>query len=58
MVQRIAQEREQLSTDLSNRSLTVKKLIEDNASLQQRLNRAQVEAENLIRLTKGSSSST
>eukprot|EP01022_Parablepharisma_sp_SALTPOND_P013476 TRINITY_DN1805_c0_g1_i1.p1 TRINITY_DN1805_c0_g1~~TRINITY_DN1805_c0_g1_i1.p1 ORF type:complete len:1585 (-),score=213.01 TRINITY_DN1805_c0_g1_i1:7673-12427(-) len=53
LIQEIAQEREQLSVDLANRSLTIKKLVEENASLQQRLDQAQVETENLVKLTRG-----
>lgn len=45
-------EREQLSADLATRSLTVKKLLEENAELTLRLKKAQEEAENLMKLSQ------
>ncbi len=48
----MTKEREQLSVDLADRSLTVKKLLEENTNLQARLNKAQQETEKLVQLTK------
>ena len=49
----MTREREQLSADLANRSLTVKKLLEENVELQQRLDKAQEEAQKLLKLAQG-----
>jgi len=54
VIQAITQEREQLSVDLANKSMTIKKLVEENALLQNKLEQAQLEAQNLMKLTKGS----
>ena len=51
-VQELTKEREQLSVDLNDRAATVKKLIEDNNNLSNRLNLAQREAEQLERLNQ------
>lgn len=48
----MTQEREQLSVDLADRSLTVKKLLEENVNLQAKLDKAKDEAGNLMKLTK------
>lgn len=48
----MTQEREQLSIDLTDRSLTVKKLLEENVNLQNKLDKAKEEAENLMKLSK------
>jgi len=48
----MTQEREQLSTDLADRSLVVKKLLDENMQLQAKLDKAQEENEKLLRLSK------
>eukprot|EP00826_Nyctotherus_ovalis_P029040 TRINITY_DN22900_c0_g1_i2.p2 TRINITY_DN22900_c0_g1~~TRINITY_DN22900_c0_g1_i2.p2 ORF type:complete len:102 (+),score=28.84 TRINITY_DN22900_c0_g1_i2:49-354(+) len=52
VIQKIAREREQLSADLADRSLTVKKLVEENRLLQQQLGEIKYENDKLISLTK------
>lgn len=49
----MTREREQLSGDLANRGMTIKRLLEDNANLTRKLELAQEEAAKLIRLTGG-----
>lgn len=49
----MTKEREQLSVDLADRSLSVKKLLEENTNLQLRLKKAQEEADKLVALTGG-----
>ena len=49
----MTQEREQLSADLANRSLTIKKLLEENTNLQVRLNKAQEETAKVLKLSQG-----
>jgi hypothetical protein len=49
----MTQEREQLSSDLANRSLTIKKLLEENTNLQVRVNQAQEEASKVVKLSQG-----
>ena len=51
-VQELTKEREQLSVDLNDRAATVKKLIENNNNLSNRLNLAQREAEQMERLNQ------
>lgn len=48
----MTQEREQLSTDLADRSLTVKRLLEENVNLQNKLDKAKEETDNLMKLSK------
>ncbi len=52
-MQEITREREQMSQDLSNRSLTVKKLMEENAELILRIQSAQKEAHELVQFGRG-----
>jgi len=52
VIQEITREREQLSLDLVDRSLTVKKLVEENRCLQQRLDAIKYENDKLLNLTK------
>ena len=49
IVQEIAREREQMSIDLANRSLTIKKLIEENISLQEQIDELQNKGKILFR---------
>ena len=51
VVQQIAREREQLSEDLKDRSLTIKSLLEENIQLQNRLDIAKKCAKELIQLS-------
>lgn len=51
-IQDITREREQLSADLSKHSLVVRRLVEENEELSQKLVLAQKEANNLVKLTQ------
>lgn len=49
-MQELSNERELLSLDLSDRAVTINKLLEDNQYLNERLNMAQKEAKKLIEI--------
>jgi hypothetical protein len=48
----MAREREQLSVDLGKHSLVVRRLVEENEELSTKLEEAQKEASNLVKLTQ------
>jgi hypothetical protein len=52
-LKQLADERESLATELASRSFSVKKLLDENQSLGLRLKNAQLEAEQLVLLSKG-----
>jgi hypothetical protein len=48
----LTREREKLSIDLADKAITIRKLLEDNHNLSVRLNNAQEEAHQLIRMSQ------
>ena len=50
-VDTLAKEREKLSIDLADKSITIKKLLEENNNLSIRLSNAQEEATKLIKVS-------
>ena len=53
MMQKMTQERMQLSADMSKKSILVKRLIEENAALREQLRKAQEESSKILRFSQG-----